>query len=86
MIYARASPLAAKFCTKTKKTPCPLAVLIVENKCNERKMEEMVMVFDNKNVFLLVFYNTTFFPLLLKRKVVATKTKDRQAVKTFSAI
>ena len=46
----------------------------------------MVMVFDNKNVFLLVFYNTTFFPLLLKRKVVATKTKGRQAVKTFSAI
>ena len=32
LIYARASPLAAKFCTKTKKTPCPLAVLIVENK------------------------------------------------------
>ncbi len=50
MIFARASPLVAKFCTKTKKTPCPLAVLIVENKCNERKMEEMVMVFDNKNV------------------------------------
>jgi hypothetical protein len=32
LIYARASPLAAKFCTKPKKTPCPLAVLIVENK------------------------------------------------------
>ena len=44
------------------------------------------MVFDNKNVFLLVFYNTTFFSLLLKRKVVATKTKGRQAVKTFSEI
>ena len=32
LIYVRASPLAVKFCTKTKKTPCPLAVLIVENK------------------------------------------------------
>jgi hypothetical protein len=34
LIYARESPLAAKFCTKTKtkKTPRPLAVLIVENK------------------------------------------------------
>jgi len=32
LIFARANPLAAKFCTKTKKTPCPLAVLIMENK------------------------------------------------------
>ena len=42
------------------------------------------MVFDNKNVFLLVFYNTTSFPLLLKRKIVATKTKTGH--ETFSAI
>ena len=43
------------------------------------------MVFDNKNVFLLVFYNTTSFPLLLKRKAVATKTKGTGR-ETFSAI
>jgi hypothetical protein len=29
LIYARESPLAAKFCTKTKKTPRPLAVLLL---------------------------------------------------------
>ena len=32
LIVAKARPLAAKFCTKTKKTPCPLAVLIMGNK------------------------------------------------------
>ena len=55
MIFARASPLASKFCTKpnkTEKTPRSLAVLvlIVENNSNELKMMEIVMVFDNKNV------------------------------------
>ena len=32
LIVAKARPLAAKFCTITKKTPCALTVLIMKNK------------------------------------------------------